>query len=121
MTMTQNPTVEMRAAAQLLIDLADAADEDIENNLYWRSDFHPREHWFANGIDNACGGPAGWLASMFGPGLAREIADWLRGQATFVEGVIEAHGRLTAQAVANIAHPLAVTRNIMATAKEFTR
>lgn len=118
---TPSPAADMRAAAQLLLDLADETDQDIDGNLYWRSDLHPREHWFANGIDNACGGPAGWLASMFGPALARELADWLRGQAAFVDGVIETHGRLTAQAVANIAHPLAVTRHIMATAKEFAR
>lgn len=115
------PAADLRTAAQLLLDLADAADEDIATNPYWHSEIHPREHWFANGIDNACGGPAGWLASMFSPALARELADWLRGQAQFVDGVIETHGRLTAQATANITVPLAMTRHIMATAKEFAR
>lgn len=118
---TPSPAADMRAAAQLLLDLADAADEDMATNPYWQSELHPREHWFANGIDNACGGPAGWLASMFTPGLARDIGDWLRGQAAFVDGVIETHGRLTSQAAANIAQPLAVTRHILATAKEFAR
>lgn len=116
-----SPAVDMRAAAQLLLDFADETDQDMANNPYWQSDHRPREQWFAAGIDNAVGGPAGWLAGLFSPALAREIADWLRGQAAFVDGVIAIHGRLPAQAVANIARPLAVTRHILATAKEMTR
>jgi hypothetical protein len=120
--MTQpNPAVDMRAAAQLLLDLADETDEEIKTNTYWHSELRPPEHWFTNGITNAVGGTAGLLAGLLSPALARELADWLRGQAAFIDGVIETHGRLPAQAVANIAHPLAVTRHILATAKEMTR
>lgn len=69
-----SPVAVLRAAAQLLIDSADAADEDVAANPYWRSEHHPPEHWFANGIDNACGGPAGQLARMFTPATAWALA-----------------------------------------------
>jgi hypothetical protein len=119
--MTQpNPAVDMRAAAQLLLDLADETDEEIKTNTYWHSEVHPPEHWFTNGITNAIGGTAGLLAGLLTPALARELADWLRGWAKWTDDVIDVHGRLTAQAVANIAHPLAVTRHILATTKEMT-
>jgi hypothetical protein len=116
-----SPAVDMRAAAQLLLDLADETDEEISTNAYWQSEFAPAAAWFANGIGNAIGGRAGLLAGLLGPALARELAEWLRGYASFVDGVIETHGHLGTQGVANIAHPLAVTRHILTTAKEMTR
>lgn len=120
--MTANsPAVDMRAAAQLLLDFADETDQDMANNLYWQSDYQPRAQWFANGINNAVGGPAGWLAGLFSPALAREIAGWLRAHAAFIDGVIAIHDRLPEQAVANIARPMAVTRHILTTAKEMAR
>ncbi|GHD70383.1 hypothetical protein GCM10010317_077600 [Streptomyces mirabilis] len=72
------PADELRAAAQTLLDLADETDEEINTNAYWHSEFAPREQWFANGIDNACGGPAGKLAGLLDPATARAIAAWLR-------------------------------------------
>lgn len=52
----QDAAAELRSAAQLLLDLADGTDQDIATNPYWKSESHP-QHQFANGIDNAVGGP----------------------------------------------------------------
>jgi hypothetical protein len=115
-----SPAADLRAAAQLLLDLADETDAEIETNAYWRSEYRSPGAWFANGIDNACGGPAGILAGLLSPPLARELADWMRGAATFADGVIETRGQLGAQGLAQIAHPLAAARHILTTAKEMT-
>jgi len=109
------PTDALRLAAQLLLDLADRADEDIDTNLYWRSQLHPREHWFSNGIDNACGGPAGWLASMFTPVTARALAGTFRAWADM--------GELDPNQLhqAGCEETVEVARSLLATAKEFAR
>lgn len=65
-------------AAQLLLDRADAAQEDLDTNPYWHSQIEPPERWFANGIDNACGGAGGLLAGLMSPPAARALAEWLR-------------------------------------------
>lgn len=104
--------IELRTAAQTLLDLADETDQELADNEYWHSQIAPREKWFANGIDNACGGPAGKLAGLLSPEAARELADWLRGHAKFAADVVELHGHLTTIALANISHPLAFARLI---------
>lgn len=72
------PEEALRLAAQTLLDLADETDDDIANSEYWQSTIHPPEQWFANGIDNACGGPAGLLAGMLTPATARLLAATFR-------------------------------------------
>ena len=116
-----SPAADLRAAAQLLLDLADETDKEIKTNTYWHSEIRPPVAWFANGIDNACGGPAGILAGLLSPPLARELAHWMRGAATFVDGVIKTHGHLGAQGLAQIAHPLAVARHILTATTEMTK
>lgn len=70
----RSPEDDLRLAAQTLLDLADQTDNDIANNAYWHSQIAPREQWFAHGIDNACGGPAGRLAGLLSPDTARQLA-----------------------------------------------
>ena len=112
---TPSPAADLRAAAQLLLDLADAADEDLATNPYWRSEYHPPEHWFANGIDNACGGPAGQLARMFNPATARALADTFRAWARMGDMDADLLHRIGGE------DTIAVARQLLATAKEFTR
>ncbi|QQM45138.1 hypothetical protein [Streptomyces liliifuscus] len=73
-----SPAQELRTAAQTLLDHADATAEDIETNTYWHSQIADREHWYAHGIDNALGGPAGKLAGLLSPATARELAGAFR-------------------------------------------
>lgn len=115
MSDTRTPAADLRAAAQLLLDMADAADEDITTNPYWRSELEPREHWFANGIDNACGGPAGWLASMFNPATARALAATFRAWTRMGELDPDLLNRVGG------AETVDVARQLLATAKEFAR
>jgi hypothetical protein len=78
------PADELRAAAQTLLDLADETAEEIEANDYWHSQIVNRPRWYANGVENALGGPAGKLAGLFSPEATREIAAWLRVAAEYV-------------------------------------
>lgn len=115
MSDTPNPAADLRAAAQLVLDMADAAEEDITTNPYWHSELHPREHWFANGIDNACGGPAGSLASLFTPAAARALAGAFRAWARAGELDPDLLHRVGGE------DTIAAARNLLATAKEFSR
>lgn len=76
------PADELRTAAQTLLDAADATDDDINTNPYWHSQIADRPNWYAHGIDNALGGPAGQLAALFDPPTARLLAGWLRSWAS---------------------------------------
>jgi hypothetical protein len=111
----QSPAEVLRVVAQLLLDMADAADEDVDTNPYWRSEREPREHWFANGIDDACGGPAGWLASMFNPATARALAATFRAWVDIGELDPNQLHRAGCEETVDVA------RQLLATAKEFAR
>lgn len=76
--MVTTPADELTAAAQILLDLADETDQELADNEYWHSEFAPHERWFAHGIENACGGPAGKLAGLLNPNTARALAGSLR-------------------------------------------
>lgn len=80
-----NAADELKTAAQTLLDLADETDTDIETNTYWHSELTDRPHWYANGIDNALGGPAGKLSGLFSPAAARELAKTFRAWARMGE------------------------------------
>ncbi|MFJ6085105.1 hypothetical protein ACIQI8_27225 [Streptomyces sp. NPDC092369] len=71
------PLEVLTSAAQRLRALATAVDEDIADNPYWHSQHTAREDWFANGITNAVGGPAGVLAGLLSPANARLFAQAL--------------------------------------------
>lgn len=72
------PADELRTAAQTLLDLADETAEEIQTNSYWHSEIADRPRWFANGVENALGGPSGKLAGLFSPDTTRALAGWLR-------------------------------------------
>ncbi|MBY8341847.1 hypothetical protein JYK17_17605 [Streptomyces sp. KC 17012] len=65
------------AAARHLRTLAEAAGHDLTENAYWHSEFATREHWFANGVENALGGPAGKLAGLLSPANGLLLAQTL--------------------------------------------
>lgn len=67
----------VRTASARLKTLASVTDTEIAANTYWHSQHAPREHWFAHGIDNAIGGPAGHLAGLLSPANARFVAQLL--------------------------------------------
>ncbi|MFE9372283.1 hypothetical protein ACFYM2_21285 [Streptomyces sp. NPDC006711] len=90
---------DLRTAAQILLDLADETDDEIKTNPCWHSRIAPESLWFAHGIDDAVGGPGGLLAGLLSPEAARGLAKWMRDQADFADGVIEAHGYLTEPAL----------------------
>lgn len=79
------PADELRTAAQTLLDLADATDEEIKTNEYWHSEYWHATNRFANGIDNAVGGPAGKLAGLLNPMTARALAKTFRAWARIGE------------------------------------
>ncbi|MER8030665.1 hypothetical protein ABTZ78_17100 [Streptomyces bauhiniae] len=72
------PSDTVTAAIQHLAVIADAAEDDLLANTYWHRDDLPQEHWFAAGIENAVGGPAGQLAGLLGPHSARHLVRLLR-------------------------------------------
>lgn len=65
-------TDELRAAAQLLLDLADACQEDLETADYWKP-YDPATAW-RDGFMNGFGGISSELAALFPPAAARELA-----------------------------------------------
>jgi hypothetical protein len=77
------PIDDLNRAAQTLLDLADDTDEEIKTNAYWHSQ-HTTD-WFANGIENAVGGPAGQLAGKINPAAARGMAKLFRAWARMGE------------------------------------
>lgn len=108
---------DLRAAAQVLLDLADDTDEEIKTNDSWHSRIAPETLWFAHGIDDAVGGPGGLLAGLLSPEAARGLAGWMRGQADFADGVIQAHGHVTEPALRAISPAYTFARQIITTRK----
>lgn len=100
------PADELHAAAQTLLDLADETAEDIASNDYWHSERVGPERWFANGIDNAVGGPGGRLAGLLSPATARSLAGWLRFEADLIARVPGAEMRERTHHALNFANSL---------------
>lgn len=73
-------TDTLRAAAQKILDLADAAQDDLDTGDYWAS--YPKQSAWHDGLTNGMGGTSGDLAAAFSPAVARALADWLRDSAT---------------------------------------
>ncbi|MGV9427124.1 hypothetical protein ACWDO7_22910 [Streptomyces sp. NPDC003656] len=55
-----------------------AATEDELAAPYWQNPQLPREYWFAAGVENALGGPAGKLAGLLDPATARHLVRLLQ-------------------------------------------
>ena len=73
------PADELRTAAQKLLDLADAAQDDLHTGDYWAS--YPKESAWHDGLTNGMGGTSGDLAAVFSPATAHALAAWLRDSA----------------------------------------
>ncbi|MGA5330978.1 hypothetical protein ACPCJT_20335 [Streptomyces griseoincarnatus] len=72
-----NPADELRQAAQTLMDLADAAQTDLDTGDYWKP-YAPATAW-RDGLTNGMGGTSGDLAAVFSPATAHALALLLRG------------------------------------------
>ncbi|MDX2697578.1 hypothetical protein [Streptomyces ipomoeae] len=79
------PADNLRRAAQTLIDLADETDEETKTNPYWHSQITDEPHWYANGVENALGRPAGKLAQLLNPHAARQLATVFRAWARIAD------------------------------------
>lgn len=83
---TVTPAAELRTAAQQLLDLADAADDDMRTNTYWGNG-EPADVW-RRGITNAVAdNEVGQLAALLHPAAARTLAEWLRSAAVDAEQI----------------------------------
>jgi len=72
-----SPVDQLRAAAKILLQRADEAEADVDTNPAWRSALTDRPDWYANGVRNGLGGPAGELAALMHPGACRALAELL--------------------------------------------
>ena len=104
--MPQTPADELRAAAQQLMDLADAAQDNLDTADYWRT--YDKAAAWREGFVNGFGGPWADLVAVFTPATAYAIARWLRSW-TGVE--LNEHGPMPEDAQ----HALAVARQILGT------
>ncbi|MGW8702882.1 hypothetical protein ACWGOK_39255 [Streptomyces eurythermus] len=66
------PADELRAAAETLDDLTEAAARDMKTNGYWAC-YQPDTAW-RDGFANGFGGAPGDLAGLFGPEQARALS-----------------------------------------------
>lgn len=73
---TTDPVVVLKRAAQRLLDLADAAQEDLGISGYWKC-YDPATAW-RDGFENGMGGTCSELAALFPPPVARELAGVFR-------------------------------------------
>ncbi|MEW1803240.1 hypothetical protein ACIGO7_35490 [Streptomyces virginiae] len=73
------PADEIKAAAQLLIDTADEAQEDLDTSDYWKS--YDKHTAWRDGFVNGFGGVSSELAALFPPSTAKMIGQWLRAYA----------------------------------------
>ncbi|MFI8448214.1 hypothetical protein [Streptomyces erythrochromogenes] len=71
------PADELRAVAEKLRTLAAEAEADVNTHPYWKSRTAARPDWYANGLRNGFGGPAGELAAALHPGVGAALASLL--------------------------------------------
>ena len=71
-----SPTDELRTAAQSLMDLADAAQEDLDTGDYWKP--YDKATAWRDGFANGFGGVSSDLVAVFPPATAQALATWLR-------------------------------------------
>lgn len=102
--MTTTPAQELRAAAEKLRPLAEAAQRDLETGDYWKP-YDPATSW-RDGLTNGMGGASGDLASAIPPAAVIELCRWLQSAARdAVEVGADPHAVATARAV-NAAVPV---------------
>lgn len=89
---------ELRAAADKLTPLAEAAQKDVETGSYW-SCYHPATAWY-DGLTNGMGGASGDLAGAIPPKAVIELARWLKSAARdAIEIGVDPHALATARAI----------------------
>lgn len=66
----------LKRAAQRLLDVADAAQEDLDTDSFWKC-YDPATAW-RDGFENGMGGVCSELAALFPPPVARELAGVFR-------------------------------------------
>lgn len=70
------PADELATAAQILMDLADVAQEELDTGDYWKP-YEKTTAW-RDGLTNGMGGASGDLAAVFYPAAAHALAKVLR-------------------------------------------
>lgn len=78
-TTPDTPADELRAAADKLTPLAEAAQHDLDTGDYWAC-YNPATAWH-DGLTNGMGGASGDLAAALPPAAVAELARWLRTEA----------------------------------------
>lgn len=73
------PADELRAAADKLTPLAEAAQKDVQTGDYWAC-YDPATAWH-DGLTNGMGGASGDLAGAIPPKAVIELARWLKSAA----------------------------------------
>jgi hypothetical protein len=101
------PAEELRAAARILRQLAEAAQRDLETADYWKP-YAPATAW-RDGHVNGFGGVSSDLVAVLPPTAALALADWLDS----VAGRARLDGGEWVGA--DLHHALAVARQIAAT------
>jgi hypothetical protein len=82
------PADELRAAAERLRRLGNAALMDVLTNSFWHSEIVPAEDSdgrYAHGMRSGMGGEAGDLGAVFTPGMVTLLAEWLDTAADYAE------------------------------------
>lgn len=85
---------ELVRAAQILLDLADAAQEELDTGDYWKP--YSKETAWKDGLVNGFSGAAADLAGAINPAAVRALAAWLRTEAATWAGD-EAHYQCSEQ------------------------
>lgn len=104
------PADELRAAAQTLMDLADAAQEELDTGDYWKP--YDKATAWRDGFANGFGGVSSDLVAVFSPAAARAVAAWLRAEAA--GPVVAVHTAMCPDPDCTINAALAVARQINA-------
>jgi hypothetical protein len=73
------PADELKAAAQTLMDLADAAQEELDTGDYWKP--YDKTTAWRDGFANGFGGLSSDLVAVLSPATAHALAAWLRSTA----------------------------------------
>jgi hypothetical protein len=76
---TTSPADELRAAADKLRPLAEAAQKSLDTEEYWA--FYPKATAWRDGLTNGMGGASGDLAGAIPPAAVIELARWLESAA----------------------------------------
>jgi hypothetical protein len=105
------PADELRAAADTLRPLTEAAQQDLETADYWKP-YTPARAW-RDGFVNGFGGVSSDLAAVLPPTAALALADWLDAEARRIscasspagQEIVGRRALAVARAINAAAHP----------------